>query len=73
MLRFLQEFIMVNEQISKEVAFAHDFTVTGKIDDIKSYWGMQQEVGPLYGCFPKSYLIVREHFYQNIKEIFKIN
>ena len=55
------------------MAFAHDFTVTGKIDDIKSYWGMQQEVGPLYGCFPKSYLIVREHFYQNIKEIFKIS
>ena len=58
---FLQGFIMINEQISKEVAFADDFTVTGKVIDIKSYWDVLQQVDPLYGYFlkpSKSYLIV---------------
>ena len=37
LLRFLQEFVMVNKQIIKEVAFGEEFTVTGKVDEIKSY------------------------------------
>ena len=36
-LHFLQEFVIVNEQISTEVVFADDFTVTRKVDEIKSY------------------------------------
>lgn len=37
------------------------FTVTGKVDEIMSYWDMPQKVGSPYGYFPKpskTYLIV---------------
>ena len=74
LLHFLQESIMVTVQISKEVAVADDFTVTGKVEEIKSYWDMLQQVGPLHGYFPKpskSYLIDKEHFHENAKETFK--
>ena len=40
LLYFLQEFLLVNEQGSKEVAFAHDFSVKGKIKKVKTYWEM---------------------------------
>lgn len=53
LLYFLQEFILVNEQGSKEVAFAHDFSVKGKIKKIKTYWEILQQVGQLHGYFPK--------------------
>ena len=58
-------------QISKEKLFVDDFTVTGKVDEIKSYWYILQQVSPLYGYFPKPskpYLIVTEYFYVNAKE-----
>ena len=74
LLHFLQESIMVTVQISKEVAVADDFTVTGEVEEIKSYWDMLQQVGPLHGYFPKpskSYLIDKEHFHENAKETFK--
>ena len=63
LLHFLQEFILVNEQGSKEVAFAHDFSVKGKIKKVKTYWEMLQQVGQLHGYFSKLskfYLIVKE-------------
>ena len=65
---------MFNEQISKKVAFAEDFAITRKVHKIKSYWDMLQQVSPLYGYFQKpskSYLFVKEHFYENVKETFK--
>ena len=61
--RFSQEFIIANKQIIEEVAFWDKFTVTGKVDKIKLYRDMLQQVGLLYGYFPKpsgSYLIVKE-------------
>ena len=33
---YLQEFIIVNKEIIKGVAFGDEFTVTGKVDEIKS-------------------------------------
>ena len=37
LLQFLLDFISVNELHTKEVAFADDFTVAGKLSSIKDY------------------------------------
>ena len=37
LLQFLLDFISVNDLNAKEVAFADDFTVAGKISSIKDY------------------------------------
>ena len=63
LLQFLLDFISVNELNAKEVAFADDFTVAGKLSSIKDYWSQLTSIGPKYGYFPKaskSYLIVKE-------------
>ena len=39
---FLNEFIVVNEQRCKEVAFANNFSLAGKIREIKPHWEMLQ-------------------------------
>ena len=65
LIHFLSEFIFINEQRSKEVAFADDFTVAGKASEIKAYWDILQQQGPLFGYFPKPsklYLIVKEQW-----------
>ena len=59
----LLNFICINELNVKEVAFADDFMVAGKISSIKDYWSQLTSIGPKYGYFPKtskSYLIVKE-------------
>ena len=63
LIHFLLEFISINHLSAKEVAFADDFTVTGKLTSIKDYWGKLTGLCPKYGYFPKaskSYLIVKE-------------
>ena len=63
LLQFLLDFISVNELNAKEVAFADDFTVAGKLSSIKDYWSQLTSIGPKYGYFlkaSKSYLIVKE-------------
>ena len=58
---FYKRFIILNELITTEVVVANDFTVTGKVDEIMSYWDIPQKVGSPYGYFPKpskTYLIV---------------
>ena len=58
LFHFLQEFIMFSKQICKDMTFADDFTVTRKVDEIKSYWNMLQYVGPLCEYFQfKLYLV----------------
>ena len=60
---YLLDFISVYELNAKEVAFADDFTVAGKLSSIKDYWSQLTSIGPKYGYFPKaskSYLIVKE-------------
>ena len=37
LLHFLHQSILINEHRSKEVAFADDLTVAGKIEEIKQY------------------------------------
>ena len=42
LIHFLLHFISINHLSAKEVAFADDFTVTGKLTSIKDYWGKLQ-------------------------------
>ena len=73
LIYFLNEFIFVNEHRSKEVAFSDDFTVAGKVNEIKAYWDMLQQQGRLFDYFPKafkSYLIVKEQHYSKAVDVF---
>ena len=74
LIHFLHEYVSVNNHRCKEVAFADDFTIAGKIEGIRSYWELLQQVGPLYGYFPKpskSYLVVKEQYLENAIETFR--
>ena len=73
LIHSLNEFIFINEHRSKEVAFADDFTVAGKASEIKAYWDILQQQGPLFGYFPKpsrSYMIVKEQHYNKAVDVF---
>ena len=62
LIQFLHEFIIIKEHDSKEVAFADDLAAAGKINEIKSFWNVIENICPKYGCFPKaskSYVIVK--------------
>ena len=64
LIHFLHEYVSMNNQRCKEVAFADNFTITGKIEGIRSHWELLQQVGPLYGYFPKSskfYLVIMQN------------
>ena len=63
LIHFLLQFISVNHLTAKEVAFANDSTVAGKLTSIKDYWGKPAVLCPKYGYFPKaskSCLVVKE-------------
>ena len=73
LLQFLLDFISVNDLNAKEVAFADDFTVAGKISSIKDYQSQLTSTGPKYGYFPKaskSYLILKEDQLPNATTLF---
>ena len=73
LIHFLSEFIKINDHHSKEVAFADDFTVAGKVTEIRSYWDALLQIGPLFGYFPKpskSYLIVKQQHHNIALETF---
>ena len=60
-------------RLRKEVAFADDFCVSGKVSEIKEYWDMLSSIGPKYGYFPKaskSHLILKQQHLTNAKELF---
>ena len=74
LLMFLLEYITSNNNTTKHVAFADDFTVAGKIPEIKDYWDSICNIGPKYGYFPKpekSYLIVKDDHLLKANSIFK--
>ena len=75
LIHFLHEYVSINNNRCKEVAFVDDFTITGKIKGIRLYWELLQQVGPLYGYFPnpyKSYLVVKEQYLEeNAIETFR--
>ena len=71
LIHFLSNFIFINDHRSKEVA--DDFTVAGKASEIKAYWDILQQQGPLFGYFPKpsrSYMIVKEQHYNKAVDVF---
>ena len=51
LINFLYEYVSMNNLRSKEVRFGDDFTIAGKIEGIKSYWVLLQQVCPLYSYF----------------------
>ena len=62
LIKFLLEFIKLNEINAKEVVFP-EFSVAGNLNSIKNYWDKLTAIGPKYRYFPKptkSYLIVKE-------------
>ena len=48
LLKLLHDFILMNISMSKEVAFADDFTVAGKISEIRKFWYMLIVFVPKY-------------------------
>ena len=54
MIHFLLEFNFINHLSAKEVAFADDFTASGKLSSIRDFWGKLTVLGPKYGYFPKA-------------------
>ena len=63
LIKFLYEFINLNEMNAKELIFADDFSIAGSLNSIKDYWDKLTAIGPKHGYFPKltkSCLIVRE-------------
>ena len=63
LIKFLLEFINLNDMNAKEVVFSDDFFVAGSLNSIKDYWDKLTATGPKHGYFPKltkSYLIVKE-------------
>ena len=73
LIKFLLEFVNLDEINAKEVAFANNFYVTGSLNSIKDYWDKLTTIGPKYGYFPKSkksYLIVKEKKLLETQNIF---
>ena len=63
LIKFLLEFINLNDMNAKEVVFSDDFSVAGSLNSIKDYWDKLTAIGPKYGYFPKptkSYLTAKE-------------
>ena len=48
LIKFLFEFINLNEMNAKEVVFAGDFSVAGSLNIIKDYWGKFTAIAPKY-------------------------
>ena len=58
LIKFLLEFINLNEMNVKEVVFADDFSVAGSLNSIEDYRDKLTAIGPNYGYFPKPYEIL---------------
>ena len=73
LLSYLSQENNRNQRQTKQVAFADDFTVAGKINEIRMFWEALAKIGPKYGYYPKaskSYLIVKVEHDQKAHETF---
>ena len=52
-MKFLLEFINLNEMNAKKVVSVDDFSVAGSLNSVKNYWNKLTAIGPKYGYFPK--------------------
>ena len=62
-VRFLLQFINLNEMNVKEAVFADEFSIAGSLNSIKDYRDKLTAISPKYGYFPKPakfYLIGKE-------------
>ena len=46
LIKFLFEFINLNEMNAKEVVFADNFSVAGSLNSIEDYWNKLTAIGP---------------------------
>ena len=63
LIKFLDEFINLNEMNAKKVVFTDNVRVTGSLNTIRDFWHKLTAIGPKYRYFPKptkSDLIVKE-------------
>ena len=63
LIKFLLEFVNLNEMNAKEVVFTDDFSIAGNSNSTEDYWDKLIATDLKYGYFPKptkSYLIVKE-------------
>ena len=63
LIKFLLEFVNLNEMNAKEVVFTDDFFIAADLNSIEDYWDKLIATDLKYGYFPKptkSYLIVKE-------------
>ena len=51
MFHLLLDFVLRNDLQTKEVAFAVDLTVAGKLADIKNFWDKVATIGPNIDIF----------------------
>ena len=73
LIKFLLQFIKLNEINAKEVIFADNFSVAGNLNSIKDYWDKLTAIGQKYRYFPKptkSYLIVKEKTLMEAQTLF---
>ena len=69
----LQDVIGHEKTNVKQVAYADDLSGAGKISDLKKWWGMIRDNGPIIGYTPnatKSVLIVKPEKYDRALEVF---
>ena len=75
LIKFLLQFINLNEMNVKEAVFADEFSIAGSLNSIKDYWDELTASSPKYGYFPKpakSYLIGKEQA-QNVFANSRVN
>ena len=73
-LSVLQDVTSFEKTNVRQVAYADDLTGAGKISDLKRWWGLVNDNGPVIGYTPnasKSVLIVKPEFYARATEIFR--
>ena len=69
----LLNFVLIKNLQTREVAFADDLTVAGKLADFNIFWDKLSTIGPKYEYFPKStksYLIVKKNCLKHAKTMF---
>ena len=75
LIKFLLQFINLNEMNVKEAVFAEEFSIAGSLSSIKDYRDELIAISPKYGYFPKpakSYLIGKEEA-QNVFANSRVN